>query len=208
MGYVIERQEQGTEEWVRCLTTEGSTTVEILGESVPNEARYRFRVCSINNYGRSEQVEFPGVVHLVILGVEQERTVNPEGKEGSNPDIVIKPADKCGAVVDCMLISASKRLSVGSQALLPISPDHKSTTRHQSVEFTTGVAMGTCMGPSYACLFIGYVEQSLFSTYTSTVPQLFRHYIDLCIGAASCAQAELDQFNHFRNNFHPVLKFT
>ncbi|XP_048455268.1 obscurin-like protein 1a [Rhincodon typus] len=65
MGYVIERQEQGTEEWVRCLTTEGSTTVEILGESVPNEARYRFRVCSINNYGRSEQVEFPGVVHLV-----------------------------------------------------------------------------------------------------------------------------------------------
>ncbi|XP_059503555.1 obscurin-like protein 1a isoform X3 [Stegostoma tigrinum] len=65
MGYVIERQEQGTEEWVRCLTTEDSTTVEILGESVPNEARYRFRVSTINNYGRSEQVEFPGVVHLV-----------------------------------------------------------------------------------------------------------------------------------------------
>ncbi|XP_043550268.1 obscurin-like protein 1a isoform X8 [Chiloscyllium plagiosum] len=64
-GYVIERQELGTEEWVRCLTTEGSTVVEILGESVSNEARYRFRVCSVNNYGKSEQVEFPGVVHLV-----------------------------------------------------------------------------------------------------------------------------------------------
>ncbi|XP_072436104.1 obscurin-like isoform X2 [Chiloscyllium punctatum] len=64
-GYVIERQELGTEEWVRCLTTEGSTVVEILGESISNEARYRFRVCSVNNYGKSEQVEFPGVVHLV-----------------------------------------------------------------------------------------------------------------------------------------------
>ncbi|XP_067890882.1 obscurin-like protein 1 isoform X2 [Heterodontus francisci] len=64
-GYVIERQELGAEEWVRCLTTEASTAVEILGESVPAEARYRFRVCSLNNYGKSEQVEFPGVVHLV-----------------------------------------------------------------------------------------------------------------------------------------------
>ncbi|XP_041056563.1 obscurin-like protein 1 isoform X2 [Carcharodon carcharias] len=64
-AYVIERQELGSEEWVRCLTAETSTAVEILGDSVPTEARYRFRVCSINNYGRSEQVEFPGAVHLV-----------------------------------------------------------------------------------------------------------------------------------------------
>eukprot|EP00061_Rhincodon_typus_P006836 g27883.t1 len=27
---------------------------------------------------------------------------------------------------------------------------------------TKVVAMGTCMGPSYACIFVGYVEQSLF----------------------------------------------
>ncbi|XP_078408803.1 obscurin-like protein 1a isoform X2 [Cetorhinus maximus] len=64
-AYVIERQELGSEEWVRCLTAETSTAVEILGDSIPAEARYRFRVCSINNYGRSEQVEFPGAVHLV-----------------------------------------------------------------------------------------------------------------------------------------------
>eukprot|EP00061_Rhincodon_typus_P000455 g11778.t1 len=31
---------------------------------------------------------------------------------------------------------------------------------------TKVVAMGTCIGPSYACLFVGYVEQSLFRTYT------------------------------------------
>eukprot|EP00061_Rhincodon_typus_P018270 g47375.t1 len=48
--------------------------------------------------------------------------------------------------------------------------------------------------------------QSLFSTITGIVPQLFYCYIDDCIGAASCAQAKLEQF--FANNFHPVLKFT
>eukprot|EP00061_Rhincodon_typus_P004968 g23846.t1 len=31
---------------------------------------------------------------------------------------------------------------------------------------TKGVAMGTRMCPSYACLFVGYVEQSLFRSYT------------------------------------------
>eukprot|EP00061_Rhincodon_typus_P013539 g39972.t1 len=31
---------------------------------------------------------------------------------------------------------------------------------------TKGVATGTRMGPSYACLFVGYVEQSLFQSYT------------------------------------------
>eukprot|EP00061_Rhincodon_typus_P004923 g23743.t1 len=38
---------------------------------------------------------------------------------------------------------------------------------------TKGVAMGTCMGPSYACLFVGYMEQSLFRSYTGTIPHLF-----------------------------------
>uniref|UniRef100_UPI00398F0F38 obscurin-like protein 1a isoform X2 n=1 Tax=Pristiophorus japonicus TaxID=55135 RepID=UPI00398F0F38 len=64
-GYVIERQVLGSEGWVRCLTTERTAAVEILGESVPAEAQYRFRVCSVNNYGRSGATEFPGAVHLV-----------------------------------------------------------------------------------------------------------------------------------------------
>lgn len=29
-----------------------------------------------------------------------------------------------------------------------------------------GVAMGTCIGHSYACLFGGYIEQFLFQPYT------------------------------------------
>eukprot|EP00061_Rhincodon_typus_P004706 g23245.t1 len=64
------------------------------------------------------------------------------------------------------------------------------------------------MGPSYACLFGGYVEQSLFCCYTSTIPHLFLRYIDDCIGTASCSHEELEQFINFTNTFHPDLKFT
>eukprot|EP00061_Rhincodon_typus_P007235 g28740.t1 len=71
-----------------------------------------------------------------------------------------------------------------------------------------GVAMGTGMGPSYACLFIGYMEQSLFRCYTDTIPHLFLRYIEDCIGAALCSHEELEQFINFTNNFHPNLKFT
>eukprot|EP00061_Rhincodon_typus_P011063 g35811.t1 len=64
--------------------------------------------------------------------------------------------------------------------------------------------------PSYACLFVGYVEllQYLFITYTGTVPQLFHRYFDDCIGAATYIQAELEQFIDFADNFQPALKFT
>eukprot|EP00061_Rhincodon_typus_P004112 g21779.t1 len=71
---------------------------------------------------------------------------------------------------------------------------------------TKGVEMGTCMGPSYACLFIEYVEQSLFRCYTG-IPHLFLCYIDDCISAALCSHKELEQFVNFTNTFHPNLKF-
>lgn len=63
-GYILERQEIGSQEWLQCLTTDSATSVEILGDSVPCEADYRFRICSINKYGRSGYVEFPRAVHL------------------------------------------------------------------------------------------------------------------------------------------------
>eukprot|EP00061_Rhincodon_typus_P012564 g38381.t1 len=64
------------------------------------------------------------------------------------------------------------------------------------------------MGPSYACLFVGYVEHSLFRCYTSTIPQLFLRHIDDCFAAASCSHEELEQFINFTNTFYPDLKFT
>eukprot|EP00061_Rhincodon_typus_P006515 g27227.t1 len=71
-----------------------------------------------------------------------------------------------------------------------------------------GVAVGTCMGPSYVCLCVGYVEQSLFHCYTGTTPHLFFRYVDGCIGTASCSREELEQFINFTNTFHPNLQFT
>ncbi|XP_076159377.1 obscurin-like protein 1a [Alosa pseudoharengus] len=63
--YVLERQEVGSQEWRKCLSTETATTVEVLGDSVPCEGDYRFRVCCVNKYGRSGHVEFPKVIRLV-----------------------------------------------------------------------------------------------------------------------------------------------
>eukprot|EP00061_Rhincodon_typus_P018319 g47443.t1 len=73
---------------------------------------------------------------------------------------------------------------------------------------TKGMAMGTRMGPSYACLFVGYVEQSLLHCYISSIPQLFLRYTDDCISGASCSCEELEQFINFTNTFHPKFKFT
>ncbi|XP_057192716.1 obscurin-like protein 1 isoform X8 [Triplophysa rosa] len=83
-GYIIERQEVGSQEWLQCLTTDSATSVEILGDSVPCEADYRFRICSVNKYGRSGNVEFPRSAHLVpvtrIQAPLQDALV-PEGQD-------------------------------------------------------------------------------------------------------------------------------
>ncbi|XP_051568455.1 obscurin-like protein 1a isoform X2 [Myxocyprinus asiaticus] len=63
--YVLERQEVGSQEWQRCLTMETGTSAEVLGDSVPCEGDYRFRISCVNKYGRSGHVEFPNIVHLV-----------------------------------------------------------------------------------------------------------------------------------------------
>eukprot|EP00061_Rhincodon_typus_P004528 g22818.t1 len=64
------------------------------------------------------------------------------------------------------------------------------------------------MGPSYACLSMGYVEHSLFQSYSCPHPQFFHRYIGDIIGAASLSRLELEKFINFSSNFHPVLTFT
>ena len=73
---------------------------------------------------------------------------------------------------------------------------------------TNGVAMGTRMGPSYANLFVGYIEELIFQQYTGSKPDFFGRYIDDCIGTTSCSRTELDSFISFVNSFHPSLEFT
>eukprot|EP00061_Rhincodon_typus_P007628 g29501.t1 len=64
------------------------------------------------------------------------------------------------------------------------------------------------MGPSYTCIFVGLMEQSLFCNYTHTIPHLFLCCIDDCISAALCSCEEFKQFINFTNTFQPALKFT
>ena len=71
-----------------------------------------------------------------------------------------------------------------------------------------GVAMGSRMGPNYACLFIGYVEQQIREHYTGFIPQLHTRYIDDIVGTASCQRDELENFIDFVSNFHSAIQFT
>ena len=64
------------------------------------------------------------------------------------------------------------------------------------------------MGPSYANLFVSYIEHLIFKQYTGPKPEYFGRYIDDCIGATSCSRADLDIFISYVNSFHPALEFT
>jgi len=66
--------------------------------------------------------------------------------------------------------------------------------------------MGTKMGPSYASLFVGYIENQFFNQFNGTKPELYGCYIDDCIGAASSNREELDHFITSVNSFHLALK--
>jgi len=68
-----------------------------------------------------------------------------------------------------------------------------------------GVAMGSRMGPNYACLFVGCIKERILSIYTGFIPQLYKRYIDDIIGAASCRRDELEGFI---THVHPALQFT
>ena len=68
--------------------------------------------------------------------------------------------------------------------------------------------MGTKLGPSYANLFVGFIEHQFFSQYHGPKPELYGRYIDDCIGATASTKEELTQFITAVNSFHPALKYT
>lgn len=54
--------------------------------------------------------------------------------------------------------------------------------------------MGSRLGPNYACLFVGYVEERMLSCYTGIKPDLYKRYMDDVAGAASFSEEDLRQF--------------
>ena len=70
-----------------------------------------------------------------------------------------------------------------------------------------GVAMGTKMGPSYACLFMGHLETSILSNCGELKPLLLRRYIDDYFGIATSEEEVHSLVDKF-NTFHPAVKMT
>ena len=75
---------------------------------------------------------------------------------------------------------------------------------------TNGVAMGTRIGPSYANLFVGFIEHQFFLINT-TAPNL--NFLVATLTAALALRLpyqreELTQFKTAINSFHPALKYT
>ena len=65
--------------------------------------------------------------------------------------------------------------------------------------------MATKMGPSYANLFVSYIENKFFSNYQGPKADLYKRYlyIDDCVGATSSSREELNLFITSVNSFHP-----
>ena len=71
-----------------------------------------------------------------------------------------------------------------------------------------GVAMGTKIGPSYDNLFLGYIANKFLPNYHGPKPDLYKRYVDDCVGATSSSGEELNLFITSVNFFHPALKYT
>ena len=68
--------------------------------------------------------------------------------------------------------------------------------------------MGTNIGPSYACLFMGYLEENMFKSYRGPTADLYKRFIDDIIGASSLPQEHLEQFIQYMQSFHPAIEYT
>ena len=68
-----------------------------------------------------------------------------------------------------------------------------------------GVAMGSKLGPNYACLFVGCVEEKMLRDYTGIKPDLYKRYMDDGAGAASCTKDDLTRFLTFDSSYQPKL---
>ena len=71
-----------------------------------------------------------------------------------------------------------------------------------------GVAVGSRLRPYYACLFMGHIEEQIFTQYMGPAPALYKRYIDDIAGATSGTREEIEDFANFVNGFHSNVNFT
>ena len=69
--------------------------------------------------------------------------------------------------------------------------------------------MGTRVAPTYACLFMCWLqEQLLLKTWKGTPPLMYRRFIDDVFFAWTSTEEELKLFLTHMNQQHPYIKFT
>ena len=66
-----------------------------------------------------------------------------------------------------------------------------------------GTAMGTRVAPTYACIFMGFLEISMLGAWMGTKLRMYRRYIDDGFFLWDGTEKELIQFIQHCNNFHP-----
>jgi hypothetical protein len=69
-----------------------------------------------------------------------------------------------------------------------------------------GVAMGSCLGPIFADIFVGYLESSICSTIKDKCSAFFR-YVDDCFVLCQSDSLAHDLLNAF-NSLHPSISYT
>ena len=71
-----------------------------------------------------------------------------------------------------------------------------------------GTAMGTRVAPTYACLFMSYLEnEKILKSWEGTQPLLYRRFIDDIFFIWPDTEAELTKFLEHMNNCHTRIKF-
>ena len=71
-----------------------------------------------------------------------------------------------------------------------------------------GVAMGTRLAPTFACLFMGVLESKFLASWTGLAPRMWRRYIDDIFFLWNEGEEELKLFLSHLNESHPTIKFT
>ncbi len=71
-----------------------------------------------------------------------------------------------------------------------------------------GISMGTKSGPSYACLFVGHVEEMFHTTYEGPIPEFLIQYIDDVLGITTMSVPHCETYVREFNLFHPAIKLT
>ena len=55
---------------------------------------------------------------------------------------------------------------------------------------------------------MGHIETQILAQYPGRLPDIFKRFIDDCLGITTCSRQELQRFIDYANTFHPSIQFT